>query len=86
MISLPLTRPQLESIRATLDSRGISLTGDSGTVKRNGAIVEYKYDESAQILTVEVLVKPILLSREMIEERVKQWFDEAMKEPTIKSQ
>ncbi len=75
-----LTRPQLESLRASLGEKGVSVVGDSGTIKHKGAVVSYAYSDSASTLTVEVLVKPILLSREMIEDRVKDWFESAMKE------
>ena len=80
MITLPLTRPQFESIRTLLRERGITLRDDEGTVKHKGAVVGYKYSPDSATIDITILVKPVLLSREMVEKKVKEWFEELMQE------
>jgi len=71
-IEIEVSRPKLEEARTKLRDLGVELRDDQGTVKHKGLVASYYYD--GQKLSVEVLVKPILLSADKIESTIRSWF------------
>lgn len=46
------------TLRASMASRGLMVSGNEGVIKKLGAIVMYNYEPSSQILTVDVTHAP----------------------------
>ena len=51
-MTLTYSRTQLEAIRARLANEGVVLTGDSGTVCKEGVTIVFTYGEPSLIVTV----------------------------------
>ena len=81
-ITIPLTREQLNHCRERLAESGIHLASDTpnGTLRNKGVVVDYSYDEQEEMLTVNVLLKPILVSNGMIEHKIREWFQKDQKQ------
>jgi hypothetical protein len=52
-------------------SQGIQLTGPEGTIEKMGVKASYLFD--GKMLTVEVLEKPMIVSKEYVEKQFKEW-------------
>ncbi len=52
-------------------SQGIQLTGPQGTIEKMGVKASYIFD--GQMLTVEILEKPMIISKDYVEKQFKQW-------------
>jgi hypothetical protein len=72
MVTVHLSREQFEAKRQQLSTMGVDIQGDSGTAVHSGVTVKYAFIPGT--LTVHVTGRPFLISTEMAEERIKQWF------------
>jgi hypothetical protein len=52
-------------------SQGIQLTGHEGTIEKMGVKASYLFD--GKMLTVEILEKPMIVSKEYVEKQFKEW-------------
>ena len=52
-------------------SQGIDLSGPQGTIEKMGVKASYLFD--GKMLTVEVLQKPMIVSKEYVEKQFKDW-------------
>ena len=52
-------------------SQGIALTGPQGTIEKMGVKASYLFDGT--MLTVEVLEKPMIVSKDYVEKQFKEW-------------
>ena len=76
MIQINLTREEfnqcLVDLTSVLGSTNVS-RGNSGSISEDGCIVTYTYTEP--ILYLNISKKPFFLSFNVIENRIKEWFD-----------
>ena len=71
-MQVKMTPGQFDAIVERLrSSQGIHLTGPTGTIEKMGVKAGYVYD--GETLTVELLEKPFLVTREYVEEKLKEW-------------
>jgi len=52
-------------------SQGIQLTGPQGTIEKMGVKASYLFD--GQTLTVDILEKPMIVSKDYVEKQFKEW-------------
>jgi hypothetical protein len=67
---LEISREKLEASRRRLAEMGIAADGDSGTVSRDGFVVEYDFCEPLGLLTLTLRDKPWIVPAGMIRRRV----------------
>lgn len=71
-MQVKMTQVEFDAIGEKLkSSQGIELTGTEGTIEKMGVKAGYTYD--GETLTVEVLEKPFLVTKEFVEDRLKEW-------------
>lgn len=72
MITVAMTPEQFTAKSAQLKAeQGLELTGDSGTLSKDGVIVDYAYD--GENLSLNVLHKPFLVSESYVETKLRYW-------------
>ncbi len=71
-MQMKMTQGEFDAVAARLkSSEGIELSGRTGTIEKMGVKAGYSYD--GETLTVEVMEKPFLVTREYVEEKLKAW-------------
>jgi hypothetical protein len=71
-MKVKMTQDEFDAVAARLkSSEGIALNGPTGTIEKMGVKAGYSYD--GETLTVEVMEKPFLVTREYVEEKLKAW-------------
>ncbi len=71
-MQVKMTQGEFDAVAARLkSSQGIELTGPAGTIEKMGLKARYSYD--GETLTVEVMDKPSFVTREYVEEKLKEW-------------
>ena len=73
-MNITLDREHLERFRSKLHDQGVALTGDSGETEYNGTKIDYAYDESQQLLKLDI--KANLIVRKVGEGKIRQWIQE----------
>jgi hypothetical protein len=72
-MQVKMTQGEFDAVAARLkSSQGIALSGPTGTVEKMGLKIGYAYD--GETLTVEVMEKPSFVTREYVEEKLKEWW------------
>ena len=70
-MQVKMTQGEFDAVAVRLKSEGVALTGPTGTIEKMGVKAGYSYD--GETLTVEVMEKPFLVTREYVEEKLKAW-------------
>ncbi|CAN5770141.1 hypothetical protein BH10ACI4_BH10ACI4_15030 [soil metagenome] len=71
-MQVKMTQGEFDAVASRLkSSQGIELNGPQGTIEKMGVKASYAYD--GQTLTVDLLEKPFLVTREYVEEKFKEW-------------
>jgi hypothetical protein len=71
-MQIAMDQARFDELTARLkSSQGIALTGPQGTIEKMGVKASYLFD--GQMLTVEVLEKPMIVSKEYVEKQFKEW-------------
>ncbi len=71
-MQVKMTQGEFDAVAARLkSSQGIELSGPTGTIEKMGLKARYSHD--GETLTVEVLEKPSFVTREYVEEKLKEW-------------
>jgi hypothetical protein len=71
-MQVKMTQAQFDTLAARLkSSQGIELAGPVGTIEKMGVKASYAFD--GETMTVEILEKPFLVSKEYVEEKLKGW-------------
>jgi hypothetical protein len=70
-MQVKMTQGEFDAVAARLKSQGIDLSGPTGTIEKMGVKAGYAYD--GETLTVEVMEKPVFVTREYVEEKLKEW-------------
>lgn len=52
---------------------GIALTGNEGTVEKQGFVVRYRYDADARKLEMELLKKPWFVPQSLIDSKIAEY-------------
>lgn len=72
-LKFSLTESQIQSVRAHLNSAGVPLTGNSGTIQAKGITAEYEYDSQSEYLTFKITKRPTLLPEGLVRAKVEEW-------------
>jgi len=71
-MQVKMTQGEFDAMAVRLkSSEGIDLSGPTGTIEKMGVKAGYSYD--GETLTVEVKEKPVFVTREFVEEKLKAW-------------
>jgi len=71
-MQVKMTQTEFDAAALRLkSSEGIDLSGSAGTIEKMGVKASYAYD--GEMLTVEVLEKPFIVSKEFVEDTLKGW-------------
>ena len=71
-MQVKMTPGQFDAVAERLkSSQGIELSGPTGTIEKMGVKASYAYD--GETLTVELIEKPFLVTREYVEGKLKEW-------------
>jgi hypothetical protein len=71
-MQVKMTQAEFEAATARLKSQhGIELSGPEGTIEKMGVKASYLFDGEA--LTIQVLEKPFIVSKEYVEDTLKEW-------------
>jgi hypothetical protein len=70
-MQVKMTQGEFDAVAVRLKGEGIALSGPTGTIEKMGVKAGYSYD--GETLTVEVMEKPFLVTREYVEEKLKAW-------------
>ena len=71
-MQVKMTQAQFDALAARLKAaQGIELTGPAGTIEKMGVKARYAFD--GETMTVEILEKPFIVSKEYVEETLKGW-------------
>jgi hypothetical protein len=68
-----LTESQITTTRYRLESLGIPLTGDKGTLTAKGITAEYEYHPDSGHLIVRVTKKPFLVTEGLVKSKLEEW-------------
>jgi hypothetical protein len=71
-MQVKMTQGEFDAVAARLKSEGVALSGPTGTIEKMGLKIGYAYD--GETLTVEVMEKPSFVTREYVEEKLKEWW------------
>lgn len=74
MVTIPLTRDQLEKKRRELALHGIAMLGDQGRIEYTGVTLDMKYLAQNQILEIRIVYKPWLVPESIIEGKIRELF------------
>ena len=71
-MQVKMTSAEFDAVKERLkSSQGIELSGPTGTIEKMGVKASYAHD--GETLTVELIEKPFLVTREYVEEKLKEW-------------
>lgn len=76
MIEVPMTEAQFTAATRRLASNGITLSGPSGTLSKDG--ITARYEHTADVLRITILDKPFLLPESLIEGRLKAFLEQSL--------
>lgn len=76
MIELPMTDAQFATATSRLRQNGIELTGQSGTLSKDGITASYEHVNG--LLRINILEKPFLLPESLIEGRLKAYLEQSL--------
>ena len=76
MIEIPMSDAQFASATRRLRDNGIELTGNSGTLSKDG--VTARYQHAAGKFTVEIVDKPSLLPLSLIEGKLRVYLEQSV--------
>jgi len=83
VISIPISDSQFASLTNRLRTNGIELTGDTGTLTKDG--VTAKYTHANGLFTVEILDRPSLLPLSLIEGKLQSYLEQSVAYDASKS-
>jgi hypothetical protein len=69
-MQIAMTEEQFQALGARAKAQGIDLAGREGTIEKMGVKAKWGFDGAT--LTVDVLDKPIFMTKEAVEERLRQ--------------
>jgi hypothetical protein len=69
-MQIPMTEAQFAAVVEKAKAQGIALEGRGGTIDKMGVKAQWAYDGAA--LTVDVLEKPFFLSKDAVEQRLRE--------------
>jgi len=69
-MQIAMTEEQFEALGVRARAQGIDLGGRDGTIEKMGVKAKWGFDGA--MLTVEVLEKPFFMTKESVEERLRQ--------------
>jgi hypothetical protein len=78
MIEVPLTEAQFTAAAKRLRDHGVDLAARSGTLSREGITARYAY--ANELLTIEILDKPVFLPLTLIESQMRSYIQKALDE------
>ena len=76
MIEVAMNEAQFAAATRRLAANGIALTGNSGTLTRDG--VTARYEHTGDQLRITILDKPFLLPESLIEGRLKAFLEQSL--------
>ena len=76
MIEVPMTEAQFAAATRRLATNGITLSGPTGTLSKDGITAKYEHAEGK--LRVTILEKPFLLPESLIEGRLKAYLEQSV--------
>ena len=76
MIEVPMTDDQFATATRRLAANGIQLTGNAGTLSKDG--ITAKYEHTGSLLRITILEKPFLLPESLIEGRLKAYLEQSV--------
>lgn len=59
-----VTQKRLDGLRAVLEKHGFTVRGDSGSIRKMGADVDFHYDPIAEVLTLDIRKAPWMISKD----------------------
>ncbi len=65
-----MTQAQFAQVATAAKTKGIDLVGEQGVIEKMGVKASWAYDGAA--LTVEVLEKPFFMTKEAVEEKLRE--------------
>jgi hypothetical protein len=83
VISIPISDSQFVSLTHRLHTNGIDLTGDAGTLTKDG--VTAKYTHANGLFTIEILDRPSLLPLSLIEAKLQSYLEQSVAYDASKS-
>lgn len=83
MIEIPMTEAQFAAATERLRTNGIELTGNTGTLTKDGVTAKYTYGEGK--LAIEILDRPFLLPLSLIEGRLQSYLEQSVAYDASKS-
>jgi hypothetical protein len=76
VISVPISDSQFASLTARLRTNGIELSGDTGTLTKDG--ITAKYTHANGLFTVEIIDRPDLLPLSLIEGKLQSYLEQSV--------
>lgn len=76
MIDVPMSEEQFATASRRFATNGIELTGNSGTLTKDGITAKYDYAEGH--LKIEVIDRPFFLPLSMIEGRLQHYLEQSL--------
>ena len=76
MIELPMTDEQFATATRRFQQNGITLTGPTGTLSKDGVTAQYEH--AGGTLRITILEKPFLLPESLIEGRLKAYLEQSL--------
>lgn len=83
MIEIPMTEAQFAAATERLRTNGIELTGNTGTLTKDGVTAKYTYGGGK--LAIEILDRPFLLPLSLIEGRLQSYLEQSVAYDASKS-
>jgi hypothetical protein len=78
MVEVPLTEAQFDEASRRLRAAGIDISGQAGTLSRDGITANYRYANG--VLSIEVVNKPFLLPLSLIESQMRSYIAKGLAE------
>ena len=75
-MQIPMSETQFAGLAQRLRRNGIELTGQSGTLTKDGVTAKYAYADGT--LTIEIVDKPPLLPVSLIEGRLRAYLEQSI--------
>jgi hypothetical protein len=76
VIEIPISDTQFAAATQRLHSKGIELTGPTGTLRKDGVTAKYTYADGK--LSIEIVDRPSLLPLSLIEAKLKAYFEQSV--------
>lgn len=76
MIEVPMSDAQFEAAGEKLRAKGLELTGDAGTLSKDGVTAKYVHADGK--LTIEVVDHPKFFPLTMIEAQLRAYLEQAV--------